>query len=325
MAPCAHDDVSSMLSVGLRGDATAAFVHALTNKPVCRRLAPWRHTHVHIYRHGGALQARAGGRPVDALHDENGRHWTRVRSVSLVDDPHLLLPLQAALVVPSEKDLALRQLCTLPTPTWNTTEAPQMRVLQSFDPNPTGAASATLRGGVAVGAITHGVLRVDDIVELRPGRFVRDVSSGRLRCTPLRTRITALKVASTAVDEAGPSALVRIATTLDPTLTRAHRLMGQVLGLPGTLPPIYMALTVVMDVGSRLMCTKDVVRVHIGATTVDATVLSVAGDGVQLTLAAPVCAHVGETIVLTRRHHARWRTLGHGTLADGEYADMTVA
>ncbi|KDO20122.1 hypothetical protein SPRG_14602 [Saprolegnia parasitica CBS 223.65] len=302
-----------MLSVGLRGDATAAFVHALTNKPpVCRRLAPWRHTHVHIYRHGGALQARAGGRPVDAIHDENGRHWTRVRSVSLVDDPHLLLPLHAALVVPSEKDLALRQLCTLPPPTWNAHEAPQMRVLQSFDPNPTGAACATLRGGVAVGAITHGVLRVGDIVELRPGRFLRDPLSKRLRCTPLRTRITALTVASTAVAEAGPSALVRIATTLDPTLTRAHRLMGQVLGLPGTLPPIYMALT-------------DVVRVHIGATTVDASVVSLASDRVQLVLAAPVCAHAGEAIVLTRRRHARWLTLGHGTLAEGEVADMTDA
>ncbi|KDO20372.1 hypothetical protein SPRG_13754 [Saprolegnia parasitica CBS 223.65] len=200
-----------------------------------------------------------------------------------------------------------------------------MRVLQSFDPNPTGAACESLRGGVAVGAITHGVLRVDDIVELRPGRFVRDPVSKRLRCTPLRTRITALTVASTAVTEAGPSALVRIATTLDPTLARAHRLMGQVLGLPGTLPPIYMALTVVMGVGARSICAKDVVRVHIGATTVDATVVSLATDRVQLVLAAPVCAHAGEAIVLTRRRHARWQTLGHGTLAEGEVADMADA
>ena len=41
-----------------------------------------------------------------------------------------------------------------------------------------------------------------------------------------------------------PGGLIGVGTTMDPTLTRADRLVGQVLGEVGSLPDVYIELEV---------------------------------------------------------------------------------
>ena len=41
-----------------------------------------------------------------------------------------------------------------------------------------------------------------------------------------------------------PGGLIGVGTTMDPTLTRADRLVGQVLGEVGSLPEVYVELEV---------------------------------------------------------------------------------
>ncbi|KAE9383436.1 P-loop containing nucleoside triphosphate hydrolase protein [Gymnopus androsaceus JB14] len=77
-----------------------------------------------------------------------------------------------------------------------------------------GAEVDELKGGVAGGSILTGVLRLGQEVEIRPGIVTKD-SQGRTK---------------TLLQFAVPGRLIGVGTRIDPTLCRADRLVGQVLG-----------------------------------------------------------------------------------------------
>lgn len=58
-----------------------------------------------------------------------------------------------------------------------------------------------------------------------------------------------------------PGGLIGVGTKVDPTLTRADRLVGQVLGHPGLLPECYIEIDVNYYLLRRLLGVKSQVRV----------------------------------------------------------------
>lgn len=95
-----------------------------------------------------------------------------------------------------------------------------------------------LKGGVAGGSILTGVLRLGQEVEIRPGIVTKD-SSGKTKCKPIFSRILSLHAENNLLEFAVPGGLIGVGTRIDPTLCRADRLVGQVLGAVGKLPKIY--------------------------------------------------------------------------------------
>ncbi len=75
----------------------------------------------------------------------------------------------------------------------------------------------------------QGVLRMGQEVEVRPGVVTKD-ASGAIRCMPIRSRIVSLFAEQNPLQFAVPGGLIGVGTTVDPTLTRADRLVGQVRG-----------------------------------------------------------------------------------------------
>lgn len=73
----------------------------------------------------------------------------------------------------------------------------------------------------------QGVLRMGQEVEVRPGVVTKD-ASGAIRCMPIRSRIVSLFAEQNPLQYAVPGGLIGVGTTVDPTLTRADRLVGQV-------------------------------------------------------------------------------------------------
>ena len=59
-----------------------------------------------------------------------------------------------------------------------------------------------------------------------------------MKCVPLFSRILSLFAESNDLQYAVPGGLIGVGTMIDPTLTRADRLVGQVLGSVGHLPQI---------------------------------------------------------------------------------------
>jgi len=143
----------------------------------------------------------------------------------------------------------------IPVPVRDFTVKPTMIVIRSFDVNKPGEEVKDLRGGVAGGSILQGVLRVGDEIEIRPG-IVSRLADGSVKCVPLFSKIKSLYAEHNDLQFAVPGGLIGVGTLLDPTLTRADRLVGQVLGAVGHLPEIYTELEVNCYLLRRLLGVK---------------------------------------------------------------------
>lgn len=121
--------------------------------------------------------------------------------------------------------------------------SPQMIVIRSFDVNKPGEEIKNLQGGVAGGSILKGVLRVGDEIEIRPGIISKD-PNGTIQCRPIISRIVSLFAEQNDLQFAVPGGLIGVGTNIDPTLTRADRLVGQVVGYKGLLPECFVEIEV---------------------------------------------------------------------------------
>jgi translation initiation factor 2 subunit 3 len=131
----------------------------------------------------------------------------------------------------------------IPIPPRDFTAAPRLIVIRSFDVNKPGAEIAELKGGVAGGSILTGVLKLGDEIEIRPGVVTKD-AEGRMNCIPIFSRIVTLFAEQNDLKFAVPGGLIGVGLKVDPTLCRSDRLVGQVLGSKGKLPPVFTELEI---------------------------------------------------------------------------------
>ncbi|QRW08739.1 eukaryotic translation initiation factor 2 eIF2-gamma-II [Ceratobasidium sp. AG-Ba] len=202
-------------------------------------------------------------------------------------------------------------LRTIPTPTRDFTSSPRLIVIRSFDVNKPGAEVDELRGGVAGGSILQGVLRVGQQVEIRPGIITKD-NEGKVRCRPIFSQIITLLAERNDLKFAVPGGLIGVGTRIDPTICRADRLVGQVLGAVGELPSVYTELEISFFLLRRLLGVKtedkkqtkyvtklaknDVLMVNIGSTSTGGRVMNTKGDLAKILLTSPACTEVGEKV-----------------------------
>lgn len=143
----------------------------------------------------------------------------------------------------------------IPVPMRDFTAAPRLIVIRSFDVNKPGAEIEDLKGGVAGGSILTGVLKLGDEIEIRPGIVSKD-DNGKIQCKPIYSRVVSLFAEHNDLKFAVPGGLIGVGTRVDPTLCRADRLVGFVLGLKGQLPSIYTELEVNYFLLRRLLGVK---------------------------------------------------------------------
>jgi translation initiation factor 2 subunit 3 len=92
-------------------------------------------------------------------------------------------------------------------------------------------------------------------VEIRPGHLWKD-AEGNLRCTPIRSRIVSLLAENNNLLYAVPGGLIGVGLLVDPSITRNDRLVGSVLGVPGSLPEIYIECDIKYYLLRRLLGYK---------------------------------------------------------------------
>ncbi|KAK4857241.1 hypothetical protein QYF36_025994 [Acer negundo] len=219
----------------------------------------------------------------------------------------------------------------IPIPERNFTSPPHMIVIRSFDVNKPGSEVDDITGGVAGGSILRGVLKLNQLIEVRPGIFVKD-DSGNIKCTPIYSRIVSLHTEENLLQFAVPGGLIGVGTTMDPTLT--DRLVGQVLGDVGSLPEIFVELEVNFFLLHRLLGVKtkgserqgrvsklvkaEVLMLNIESMSAGAKVLAVKNDLAKLQLTSPVCTSKGEKFALSRKVEKHWRLIGWGQIQAGK-------
>lgn len=209
----------------------------------------------------------------------------------------------------------------------------QLTVIRSFDINRPGAKIDNIKGGVAGGSITQGVLKVGLEIEIRPGILKKD-SNGKMHYSVMLSQVTSLFAEQNSITFAVPGGLLGIGTLLDPTLTRADRLVGQVLGQVGNLPAVFIELEISFFLLKRLLgvktqesqrkirieklTNKETLMLNIGSMCTGARLIGVRTDKAQLELTTPVCTKEGEKVALSRHVEKHWRLIGWGIIQSGK-------
>ncbi len=207
---------------------------------------------------------------------------------------------------------------TIPTPNYDLTKPPKALIARSFDINKPGTEIQKLRGGVLGGALLQGQLKVGDEIEIRPGIKLKETWH------PLLTKIVGLQKAMHDISVATPGGLLGIATSLDPALTKADSLAGQVAGLTGKLPPVLSEIKFTINLLERVVGTReelkvspikigDVLMLTVGIARTVGTVSKI-GKAIEVKLKIPICAEAGERIAISRQVAGRWRLIGCGQL-----------
>lgn len=278
---------------------------------------------------------------VDLMKEESAnQHYQSILKFirGTVADKRPIVPISAQLKF--NIDAILESIVnTIPVPPRDFSQDPQMIVIRSFDVNKPGAEIEELKGGVAGGSILHGVLKLGDEIEIRPGIVTRD-EKGAIKCTPIFSRIVTLNSEHNDLKYAVPGGLIGVGTRIDPTLCRADRLVGFVLGLKGRLPDIYTEIEVNYFLLRRLLGVKtadgkqakvaklaknEVLMVNIGSTATGAKVVAVRADAAKLLLTSPACTNIGEKVALSRRIEKHWRLIGWANILSGVTLDPSTA
>lgn len=227
----------------------------------------------------------------------------------------------------------------IPVPLRDFTSEPRLIVIRSFDVNKPGCEVDDLKGGVAGGSILRGVLKVGMEIEVRPGLVSKD-SEGKLTCRPIFSRIVSLFAEQNELQFAVPGGLIGVGTKIEPTLCRADRLVGQILGAVGALPKIFIELEISYYLLKRLLGVRtegdkkgarvpklsrnEVLLVNIGSLSTGGRVLATRADLAKISLTNPVCTEIDEKIALSRRVEKHWRLIGWGQICGGQTIEPVI-
>jgi translation initiation factor 2 subunit 3 len=231
-------------------------------------------------------------------------------------------------------DSVIYHLVNLPIPKRDFISPPRFIIVRSFDINHPGEDAENLKGGVAGGTLIRGVLRVGEIVEIRPGIISKD-ETGIKSVNPIYSRIISLKAEENDLIYAIPGGLIGVGLKVDPSLTIKNRLVGKFLGHPGHLPDIYLSIVVKTHLLKRILGIKrgdkstvhigelrvgDVLLVNAGSTAVGSTVKDIKGENnniITFNLSFPICSEISEKVAISKKIGHSWRLIGWGEVLEG--------
>ena len=213
----------------------------------------------------------------------------------------------------------------IPTPDHGKQKEALMYVARSFDINRPGSRPDKLRGGIIGGSVVKGQFSVGDDILIAPGRRIQEGS--KTRWEPIKTVIESVQGGGLALETIHAGGLCGVATPMDPNVTKADDLSGQVMARQGELPPIWEEFNLDLDLLEHMVASGDdapekvrplqpneMLMINSATATSVGQVTAIKGKKCTLRLRLPICALEGSRITLSRRIGTRWRLIGHGTI-----------
>jgi translation initiation factor 2 subunit 3 len=208
-----------------------------------------------------------------------------------------------------------------PTPERDLKKDPIMFIARSFDINKPGTAPDKLKGGVLGGAISQGVLKAGDEIEILPGY------SDDKKWKPLRSKVTSLVAGGAPMKEVHPGGSMAAMTELDPSIVKSDQLVGNVVGKPGLLPPVWHSFKLETHLLERVVGAKDklvvepikkgeMLMLNVNSAATVGIVEDISKKQISCTLRRPVCADKEAKVTISRRVGQRWRLIGYGIIKE---------
>jgi len=213
----------------------------------------------------------------------------------------------------------------IPTPARDSSKDPIMLVARSFDINKPGITSDKLVGGVLGGSLRQGTLKVNETIEIRPGRTI--VEKNQQVWKPITTKIASLNSGGENLESVGPGGSIGILTSLDPSIVKSDQITGSIVGLPGKLPPVWNELLLDVHLLQRAVGTKEELNVdpiklseplmlNVNSAATVGIVIELRKNRIRCKLKLPVCADSGSRVTISRRIGNRFRLIGYGEIKE---------
>jgi translation initiation factor 2 subunit 3 len=211
----------------------------------------------------------------------------------------------------------------IPTREHDTTKPSLMYIARSFDVNKPGASPKELRGGVVGGSLMRGMIKINDPIEISPGRKIE--VEGKTKIEPILTTARSFFTGGISTKEATPGGLLAIGTDLDPSVVKSDSFSGKIVGKPGELPPMLDAFDLKIHLLKRVVGTIDEKNVEplktneplmltVGTATTVGIITELRENKIQVSLKLPVCAEENQRIAVSRRIEGKWHLIGYGEI-----------
>ena len=214
---------------------------------------------------------------------------------------------------------------TIPTPDRSEDKRSIMHVARSFDINRPGTRPSKLRGGVIGGSIVEGEFAEGDEIIIGPGRKIE--KGNKATWEPIEAVVSSMQGGGLNLDTMHAGGLCGMATFLDPSITTADNLSGQVVARKGDLPEIHTAVSVDVSLMDHMVAgdgevpekihplrNNEMLMLNVATATSVGVTRNAEKGRTDLDLRLPICADKGQRISLSRRIGSRWRLIGYGTI-----------
>jgi len=198
-----------------------------------------------------------------------------------------------------------------------TNDSSLFRISRTFDINKPGFNWDSVVGGVIGGSLTTGTLKIGDKIEIRPGQVSK--SQGKFICQPIKTEVLSIQTDDTSMNEIIPGGLIGIRTDLDPFYSKNDALAGNIAGPVGTLPNIYVQLTIEYKMVNTFGFTwdhvlSDSVMLQIGTRMVDGKLIKINETKLTFEINKPSCIHDNQHIIICKNIDKILRIVGEGIM-----------
>jgi len=216
-----------------------------------------------------------------------------------------------------------KALVEMKIPERDTKSEPVFLIARSFDINRPGTTPKDLHGAVLGGTLKKGVLKIGDVIEIKPGRLVKEANQYRFE--KLKCKIESLFKGSKKIDHLTPGGSMSIETSLDMALGKSDMLAGNVVSLEDKLPEItthlkinYSLFPQVYGVSGEAkvenLKISETLMLSVNTSITAGIVRSLKNNVLEVELKMPIVAFKGDNIGIARSINAHWRLIGYGEI-----------
>ena len=243
-----------------------------------------------------------------------------------LDELLLLYDIKPFIIIPTcfnkkiNMDILLNSIMELFNPETllkRTNDLSLFRISRTFDINKPGTKLDNLVGGVIGGSLSSGILKIGDMIEIRPGQISKNI------CQPIKTKIMSIKTDENNINEIISGGLVAIGTNIDPYYTKNDAMIGNIAGLVGTLPSVYIQTTIHTQIIKIFGFTwepkiNDLLTLQIETKMVEAKLININDNNLTFELSKPTCIPDNQHIIICKNINKIIRIVGDGIM----YPDM---